>query len=152
VRHHRLLAGAILAVIAVACSSPALPTGVGWSVTAIHGGPGVVLTTGPLQDNHFVLTLGVAGPCGVGGNDPFFDGFTVSGTTVVANVKRTPIPSMGPNETCLITGDSVMEIVVDRRSLPESAERIILGGKACPPDDTTCTGLVAPLPRASPGT
>lgn len=141
---------ALLVLLAVACGGPSLPTGLGWSVTSIHGGPGVVLTTGPLQDDHFTLTLGVAGPCGAGGNDPSFEGFTVNGTTVVANVKRTPISSMGPNETCLITGDTVIEIVVDRRALPESAERIVLGGQACPPDDTICVELVAPLPTASP--
>ena len=150
-RHKQLLAAAILSVLANACGGPTLPTGLGWSVTAVHGGPGVVLTDGPLQDNHFLLTLGVAGPCGAGGNEPTFDGFVLTGTTVVANVKRTPIPSMGPNETCLVTGDSVMEILVDRRALPEAAERIVLGGQACPPDDTICSGLVAPLPRASAG-
>jgi len=121
-------------------------------MTAVHGGPSVVLATGPIERDHFVLTLGVAGGCGARGNEPTFAGFEVRGTTVIANVSRMPVPSLSPNEVCVITSDSVMEILVDRRSLPESAERIILGGQACPPDDGLCTGLSAPLPPVSPAT
>jgi hypothetical protein len=108
-----------------------------------------VLTTGPIENDHFVLTLAVAGPCGAGGNEPTFAGFDVSGTTVLANVKRTPIPSLRPSEVCLITTNSVMEILVDRRIFPESAKRIILGGQACAADDERCAGLSAPVPPAA---
>jgi hypothetical protein len=92
--------------------------------------------------DHLVVSFGVRGGCDLRGTSvPSFAGFESKGDNLVARVMRTP-PSSSP---CGTFRGRDFEVELDIGSIPPSAQRVVLGGDACPADDDMCNSLSAPL-------
>lgn len=140
----RLLAVIVCGLVANSCGSTTLATGPGWQVIEARRGDAPSIAAVAIGDHKIQLTLAVNGGCPNGGHQPGFAGFESRGDALVAMVTRAPIPT-GP-DTCLITGGLVFVVVIDMRAMSDSARRFVLGGEACPAEDTICNSLSAPVP------
>jgi hypothetical protein len=124
-----------------ACGSPA-PSSPSWQVIQISDRPWPDLKVVKLDESEILVSIAVMGGCPNGGHDPSFTGFQTTDDALVAVITRTP----DPTGTCLITKGRAFDIRLDIRSIPDSARRVVLGGQACPPDDTICNGLSVSIP------
>jgi hypothetical protein len=91
-----------------------------------------------LGADQYLVSVTVSG-AGVDGCDsPTFVGFQTSGTTLVAQVTRSP-----SSESCAITTAVTFYVALDRLVVPDTVVRVAIGE---PCEGSGCT---APIPRPS---
>jgi hypothetical protein len=149
--HVKRLLGLVIASLGVAtCGGPTLPTGPGWEVVRDGPGDSPVLLARQFDANHILVTVGVWDSCRVGdavGDTPAIAGLQQQADQLVVVVTRSPMP---PGRTCATFSGRDFDIVVDVRSIPDAARRIVLGGEACDAADDLCNRLSAPMPFEAP--
>jgi hypothetical protein len=142
----------LLACVLIGCNSasatPAAPAsqsaqplaGPGWTLLRTASQTpnieGIAIT--PLGADQYLVSVTVRGPGADGCGTPVFTGFEPSGSTLVAEIARSPM-----NDTCATASSITFYVAVNRAIVPDNIVRVAVGDHC---EGPTC---VDEVPRPS---
>lgn len=113
----------LVAVIVAGCGADEqAASGPGWRLVDLRSGnvgPGIDVK--PLGDDAYLVEPTVNGPGGKDCARPRFIGFEARGDVLVASFERPAV-----TETCLITGNRIFDVLLERRFIPSGVSRLEL--------------------------